>query len=55
MLCIGLLFLPLAYLLDCYLGKIVKNVYSYPENYSYRYKSIWGIVKKWNLPSKELC
>lgn len=33
--CIGLLFLPLAYLLDCYLGKIVKNVYSYPENYSY--------------------
>lgn len=41
--CIGLLFLPLAYLLDCYLGKIVKNVYSYPENYSYRYKSIWGL------------
>ena len=41
--CIGLLFLPLAYLLDCYLGKIVKNVYSYPENYSYHYKSRWGL------------
>ena len=39
----GLLFLPLAYLLDCYLGKIVNNVYSYPENYSYHYKSIWGL------------